>query len=463
MHWSTPSSNDYSSKRNKSSHYLANILDNFIRVFNDLVNFPRIVDVADELGISPKTVRNKAGFLRSLSKHDPSGQKIILRDSEDVPLSEDLTKITEAWTAEQCIEELRRIAMANPEKSITRNFFRINGAIAESVWNVHFGTFHEFKRQADLELSRQQHQLERHIAKHASVDHYRQMTIDRANYGSKYDAPTDARFKTMIVCSDLHDVEIDRFFLRVLLDTITRVQPEVIVLNGDIFDLPEFGKYGVDPREWDVVGRIKFAHEHILGPIRAAAPNAQIDFIEGNHEARLLRHLADQSPALRAVLADLHGWSVPKLLALDQFQINYVAKADLSSFTKRDFEKELAQNYKIYFDAFVCHHFPYARNWKMPGTNGHHHKHIVWPDFNPVYGAFEWHQLGCGHKRSASYCEGEKWHMGFDIVHIDTTTRATQHDYVTVADFAVSGGKFYHRNPAEVDSHVIKTLTFIAP
>jgi hypothetical protein len=40
---------------------------------------------------------------------------------------------------------------------------------------------------------------------------------------------------------------------------------------GDIFDLPEFGKYGVDPREWDVVGRIKFAHENILAPDLAQA------------------------------------------------------------------------------------------------------------------------------------------------------------------------------------------------
>jgi hypothetical protein len=207
-----------------------------------------------------------------------------------------------------------------------------------------------------------------------------------------------------------------------------------------------------------VVGRINFAHDKILGPTRAAAPDAQIDFVEGNHEARLLKHLADESPALRAVLADLHGWTVPKLLGLDKFQINYVAKADLAAFTKRDFEKELAQNYKIYFNAFVVHHFPHAREWKMPGVNGHHHKHITWPSFTPQFGAFEWHQLGCGHKRAASYCEGEKWHMGFDIVHIDTQTGATQHDYVTVSDFAVAGGKMYYREPHEVDHAIVKLL-----
>lgn len=436
-------------------------LQRFIATWNDIEAFPTLADVANALGISIKTVRNKAGFLRSLAKNDPKATPLIVRASiSEMPLSEDASKFMEGWTADDCIAELRRIAELDPEMIVTRNYFRNHSAISEATWNRYFGTFTEFKRQAGLTLTRQQHQLERQIAKHASVDHYRAIAIDRQNYADKYDRPTDRRFKTMIVCSDLHDIEIDPFFLRVLIDTIRRVQPDVIVLNGDIFDLPEFGKYGVDPREWDVVGRIKFAHEHILKSIREAAPNAQIDFIEGNHEARMLRHLADESPAMRAVLADLHGWTISKLLGLDEFQINYIAKADLAAFTKREFEKELAQNYKIYFDTFVCHHFPHARDWKMPGVNGHHHRHVVWPQFNPIYGAFEWHQLGCGHKRSASYCEGEKWHLGFDIAHIDTHTRATAHDYVTVTDFAVAGGKFYYRAPSEVDHAVVKPLSF---
>lgn len=438
-------------------------LNLFILSWNNLEKFPTIADVADALGISAKTARNKAGFLRNLTKDDDSAVKIIVRSStSEVPLSEDTSKFMADWTAEDCVEELRRVQAIDPERSVTRNHFRNHSAISESTWNRYFGTFEEFKRQASLKLSRQQHQMERHVAKHASVDHYRQMNIDRADYAVKYTKDRTGRFKTILVCSDLHDIEIDPFFLRVLLDTIKRVQPDIIVLNGDIFDLPEFGKYGVDPREWDVVGRIKFAHEQILGPIRAAAPEAQIDFIEGNHEARMLRHLADQSPAMRAVLADLHGWSVSKLLGLDAFEINYVAKADLAAFTKRDFEKQMAQNYKVYFDSFVCHHFPHARSWGLPGVNGHHHKHIVWSEFTPVYGAYEWHQLGCGHKRSASYCEGEKWHMGFDIVHIDTQTRGTVHDYVTVTDFAVSGGKHYMRTPAESSHGTPPTLSFLA-
>jgi hypothetical protein len=436
-------------------------MSRFIEVYNDLESYPTMADVAMELEISIKTIRNKAGFLRNLAKADPTATKMILRAStSESPMSEDSSKFMAHWTAEDCIEELQRVAAIDTERSVSRNYFRNHSEISESTWNRFFGTFEEFKRQASLKLSRQQHGLERAVAKHASVDHYRQLNIDRADYGSRFEITRDSRFKTILTCSDLHDIEIDPFYLRVLIDTAKRLQPDVISFVGDVFDLPEFGKYGVDPREWDVVGRIKFAHEHIFKPLREACPNAQFDLIEGNHEARLLRHLADQTPALRAVLSDLHGMTISQLLGLDKFQINYIAKADLATFTKQDFSKQLAANYKVYWNSFLCHHFPFGKEMALPGVNGHHHQHIVWAKFNPIYGAYEWHQLGSGHKRVASYCAGEKWHNGFDIAHIDTQTRATVHDYVTVTDFAVAGGKMYHRDPGEFDTATMKPLSF---
>ena len=368
----------------------------------------------------------------------------------DTPLSETLIVKLKDGTKEQCVEDLRGIALSNPEMVISRNYYRVNGRYSESVWNGYFGTFDEFKRQAGIILTRQQHQLEKHIAKHASVDHYRKLNIERQDYETKYIRENTKRFKTIVTASDLHDIEIDPFFLRVFLDTIIRVNPDIVIFDGDIFDLPEIGKYGVDPREWDVVGRIKFVHDEIFRPIREALPDVQIDFIEGNHEARLLRHLGDSTPALKAVLSELHGFTVAKLLGLDEFQINYIAKCDLAAYSKADLNKELGKNYKIYWDCFMAHHFPHAKNMGIPGVNGHHHKHEVWSLFNPVFGAYEWHQMGSGHKRDASYCAGEKWHNGFAIVNIDTLRRGVNFDYIPVTDFAVSGGKWYYRDPDEV-------------
>ena len=430
---------------------MAKVVDvsEFISIYNDVSNYPTMADIARVLDISIKTVTNKAGFLRGIAKTDPNAQKLIVRANHtEVPLSEDVSKFMEEWGAEECIAELKRIAEIDVEQIVSRNFFRNHSSISESTWNRYFGTFDEFKRQAGLKLSRYQHAHERNIAKHVSVDHYRQLN-DRQDWGTQYIRENSNRFKTVLTCSDLHDIEIDRFYLRVLIDVAERVQPDAICFVGDIFDLAEFGKYGVDPREWDVVSRIKFVHDEIFAPLREVCPNAQFDFVEGNHEARLIRQLADATPALRAVLSDLHGFTVAKLLGLDQFEINYIAKSDLGTFSKTEFNKELAKNYKVYWDTVMCHHFPHARHMGMPGVNGHHHRHEIWSTYNPIFGPYEWHQLGAGHKREASYTEGEKWHNGFALINVDTQTKATNFDYIPITDFAIAGGKWYHRQDTE--------------
>lgn len=371
------------------------------------------------------------------------------------PLSETLLKKNDSpKTAEECITILQEMVKAEPEKVISRNYFRTKSPITESVWNAHFGTFHEFKRQAGVVLTRQQHAHEKRIAKHASVDHYRALGQERESWGESYVRKDSKRWQLGIFCSDLHDREIDPFYLRVLLDTAKRARPDIVGFVGDIMDLPEFGKYGVDPREWDVMGRIQFARKQIVGAVREAVGSAcQIDLIEGNHEYRILRHFADSSPALKVILADLHGMDLRKLFKLDEYEVNWVGKADLAAYTDRDVQNELHNNYRVYWDNFLAYHYPDGRNMGMPGCNGHHHSHIVWSMFNKSYGSYEWHQMGAGHRRSASYCLGEKWGNGFLIEHVDTHTRASVHEYIQITDHASVGGKLYVREESERVNH----------
>jgi hypothetical protein len=219
-----------------------------------------------------------------------------------------------------------------------------------------------------------------------------------------------------------------------------------------VFDLPEFGKYTQDPRDWDVLKRINWVHR-FLSDLRRVCPDSQIDFIEGNHEFRLLRHLSEATPALKTVLADLHGFTIPKLLGLDKFEVNYIAPADLKAWSERDIATEISRNYAIYFDAALAHHFPKGREMGMPGWNGHHHRHIVWSAYSPTYGAHEWHQLGCGHVRAAPYCDGKFWTNGFAFCHLDVLTKKSAFDYIdTTHDHCVVGGKWYTRRETEIVS-----------
>jgi hypothetical protein len=364
----------------------------------------------------------------------------------------------ENYTASKCITDLQDLADKFPDRRITRDFYRKQGNCPEAAWTGHFGNFPEFLRQADLEHTRNANKIRNQVARHAAVDELRKISAARLGYDNLYVNPNPSRFKTMVACSDLHDKECDPFYLRVLLDTIKNVVPDVVCLDGDVFDVPEFGKYTTDPREWDVVGRMQ-AGIDIIRQVREAAPQAQIDFIEGNHEARVVRHLLDCSPAIKHILSGIHEFDLTKLFKLDEYEVNYVANADLFTFTEAQVRKEIVKNHKSYWGCVLAHHFPEGRSRGMPGFNGHHHRHLVWSEHNVTYGSFEWHQMGAGHIREASYCDGSKWNNGFLVVMADTQTKSVVFDYSTVeSTFAISAGRLYTREPEEFYPALVKEL-----
>jgi hypothetical protein len=380
------------------------------------------------------------------------------------PLSESITPVSDTprvskevqdkMTADECCAILRAMAEHDPNQVISRNYFRCHSGIKESTWNGHFGKFEQMKRAAGIILNRGAHRLELAISKHQSADIYRTIAEERRSYGSRYLKEPSSRFTTILAFADVHDVDCDPFALRVLLDVAKRLSHviDTCVIGGDAFDLPEFGRFTQDPRDWDVSGRIKFVHGNLFSPLRESLPNSQIDFVEGNHEARLLRHLGDATPALKAVLSDLHGFTVAKLLGLDEFEINYVANGDLAarSWSEAEHKREVARNWRVYHDCVLAHHFAEGRQKGYPGFHGHSHKHRVWSADSPMFGAYEWHQLGALHVRQASYTDGERWNNGFTLIHVDRATKAVQFEYITVGPtFSLAAGKFYERRPEE--------------
>jgi hypothetical protein len=366
-------------------------------------------------------------------------------------LSEVEAKFRANWGPEECLEHLRLMAKKNEGRHISRAFFRKYSAISDATWNRYFGTFHEFRRQAGLELSRHAHRLELNIAKHASVDGMRAVGHDKALWEGKFLRPRDARFQMAAVCCDMHDKNCDPFWRKTFIDTVKRAQPDKIVINGDGFDLPEFSKHPNDPRDWDFKGRWLWM-QAFLRDLRDACPNAEIIFVEGNHEFRLLRHLAEADPAMKVLLADLLGHTVSSLLGLDKFEVNFIARADLSAWTERDIRRQLERNYVTLWDCLLFGHFPEMRKMGMPGANGHHHRHYVWGgEYSPIFGPYEWHQIGCGHERRASYTNAEQWSNGFLLAHVDTHRKRTQLEYFDVThDHAFIGGKLHLRDKPSI-------------
>ena len=237
------------------------------------------------------------------------------------------------FTKEDCIAELLRLS-APFDEPITRNFFRENSMLCDSDWQKYFINFKNFRAAAGLGDSRHASKMVSQAATHASKDNLVKVNAERMEWATRYQRPSGKRFETILVGSDIHDIHCDPFWRRLFLDTAKRVQPAKIVINGDLYDLPEFSKHTQDPREYRMVERVKWVTA-FLKELREACPTAEITLVEGNHEARMIRHLSDDSPSMRTILADLHGWGVKDVLGLGELQINYAASADLRAFTYR--------------------------------------------------------------------------------------------------------------------------------
>jgi len=356
---------------------------------------------------------------------------------------------------EDCIKDLRDLQEANWGKHITRDFYRHNGRYSDSTWGRHFGTFQEYRRQAGLELTRHQHKVERAIAQQASIDHYRAFFEKEVlPYFNKYvKTPRPYHIKTILAMSDLHDKECCEFSLSVFIEECRIKQPDVIVLNGDIYDLLEFGKYNIDIRHIDIVGRFDFVRERVFRPLREACPHSQIDLIAGNHEMRLLRLLCDATPNVRVLLSDVVGLSFSDIFGLDEFEINWASKFDLAAYSNKDIKNQCKKNYRIYFNTFVFTHIPDKRLKAMSGSNGHHHTGKIesYAYVNEITGLVKqlaWSQTPAMHVKDAEYLGNTSgWNTGFLEVIINCETRESiQKIHFTHDDWCVIDGRYYARS-----------------
>ena len=108
------------------------------------------------------------------------------------------------------------------------------------------------------------------------------------------------------------------------------INPEMVVMVGDNLDLPELGKYRLSPAFQQTTQASIDRATEICAETRAAAPNAQISWLAGNHEERLTSFMLDNAMAAFGIRRGKHpeSWpvlSIPNLCRLDDFGIEYLS------------------------------------------------------------------------------------------------------------------------------------------
>lgn len=121
----------------------------------------------------------------------------------------------------------------------------------------------------------------------------------------------------------------DDHALEVALSIVKDLRPDRVILLGDNLDLPELSKYRLSPAfqltTQETINRATL----LCAQLRSVAPTAQIQWLAGNHEERMVNYVLDNSKATfglrRGGTPD--NWpvlSVPFLCRFDEFEIEYI-------------------------------------------------------------------------------------------------------------------------------------------
>lgn len=135
------------------------------------------------------------------------------------------------------------------------------------------------------------------------------------------------------VLEPIHDEKA----LEVALSITKQENPDLVVLVGDNLDLAEFGKYRLSPAFQRTTQATIDRAALLCAQLRAAAPNARIVWIAGNHEERLPNFIMDNALAAFGLRQGNtpESWpvmSVPFLCNFDQYNIEYLPGYPASSF-----------------------------------------------------------------------------------------------------------------------------------
>lgn len=359
----------------------------------------------------------------------------------------------------EIIKDLKRVQAEfqkdNPDEVgtvVSRNYYRVYGKYTDNCYERHFSNFNKLKVAAGLAPTQTDRKVRNAIAQDRLDEQVREFyTKEFSPWVGKYEKTgKPGRVKTILVASDFHDIDTDMFCLRVFLDTAKRVQPDVIVLNGDVFDQYSVSRFAQDVRLKKTMARMRFVWDNIFAPLRAACPNAQIDLILGNHEHRLVKFLSGMSGGVIPELFDGVGVKLKDIFGVDKYKINLISKWTMEEWVSTD-RANSKFNAQLYYDFFLVQHDKPKGLPDATGTSGHLHRPAVETNVTHLRRPHVWVRTGCMCMPGADYPEHpEKWQQSFLLAHCDTENKQAVMEHVMFTDhMACVGGAYYFRNKNE--------------
>lgn len=216
----------------------------------------------------------------------------------------------------------------------------------------------------------------------------------------------------------------DRAIFDIALQVALIVRPDVIILNGDMLDLPEWSdKFLQSPETWWTLQPAMLELSWWLKRFRENLPDARMIYMEGNHEERMPRSiLRYQASAygLKRVdnLEGIEVLSIPNLLALDQLAIEWYGGYPANHVWLNS-EFRVSHGNGTGFDKML-------KEAEVSESIGHIHKLVKHSKTRHVRGGekvVELSSSGCMARRDGAVPGSEgrmDWQGGFELVHYES-------------------------------------------
>lgn len=346
----------------------------------------------------------------------------------------------------QLLDDLLRVK-DHPENNsivtpVSRRCYRDLGHFPEILVQDFFGNHAEFLRAAGLsDLRNTAHSQNRSAKLHSeqAISQFAKENVVR--YHGAYQKPLKRSHVEGLVCSDVHSWHADPFARYSFMRAVEMVQPDVIVVNGDLVDFPSISSHPKLPGHFhlNLQQEIDWARD-FLRDLRERASDATIFYVIGNHEARLVRYLADTAPAL----ASLRSLNFNDLFGLQEFEISLVCRQSFLAPSRRARKKDVAENWVVIADCYVATHGVATAKlaseremlrFNMSGTSGHTHRPQVYYHNTLGTGPISWMTtpMLCHHSDGRDFVTGpSSWGMGFGQFSILPSKRLVSQQIVTV-------------------------------
>jgi predicted phosphodiesterase len=208
--------------------------------------------------------------------------------------------------------------------------------------------------------------------------------------------------ETIVLLPDAHMPYVDEKAFNTAIRITGDLNPEKIIILGDWIDMYQFSKFFKDPsRMLQLQSDLDCLAMH-LKKVRTAAPSAEIQYLQGNHEERIIKWLS-----IHPEISQLRDLQPENLLGLKALDINYITDyIELYGYviTHGSFvRKDASASAKAQMDRYMTN-----------GISGHTHRlaKFTRKNFNTQ---LEWIEAGCLCDLKPSYMPVADWVHGFVV------------------------------------------------